>query len=37
MTSFETLFALKLDSLLKPLIAFGKMLRETSRSESRVE
>ena len=37
MTSFETLFALKLDSPLKPSIAFGKMLRETSRSESRVE
>ncbi len=37
MTSFETLFAHKLVSLLKQLIAFGKMLRETSRSESRVE
>jgi hypothetical protein len=37
MTSFETLFAHKLVSPLKQLIAFGKMLRETSRSESRVE
>jgi putative copper export protein len=36
-TNFEMLFALKLASLLKPLIAFGKMLREKSRSKSRVE
>jgi hypothetical protein len=36
-TSFETLFALKLVSPLKQLIAFGKTLRETSRSKSRVE
>jgi hypothetical protein len=36
-TSFGMHSVLRLDSLLKLSIAFGKMLRETSRSESRVE
>jgi hypothetical protein len=37
MTNFEMHFALKQVFLLKLLIVSGKMPRETSRSESRVE
>jgi hypothetical protein len=37
MICFETPFAHRLVLLLKQLTGFGKMLRETSRSESHVE
>jgi hypothetical protein len=37
MTSFAVPFVLRLAFLLKQLIGSGKMLRETSRSKSRVE